>query len=601
MGSYECCSPNLDCWVFALQALLERARGYTIIRSSGIERWMGRREGLGLKNVALFDFCPNNISTPIMASPLLSWTTLLYVCISYVAFNYIRSIITSRQFKAFELRNKSARPVFSPAKLPWGLDRVYAVVQGTRKGLDLFDDFLIPRFEALKTFTFEGIGIFSQSVITTAEPKNVQAAFATNFKDFATGPTRAGQFGALLGHKGIFTQDGEKWAKGRKMVRPVFKRERVNNLKETGRASEILIDVLPISEDGKWTEVVDLLPYFYRFTLDTSTGFLFGKSVKSQSAAAGRVAEKDSGDLGDIAAGEDFSEAFMVAQEWLSYRVRVQGLYFLVDGMRWRRAVKTVRSFVNHYVQQALEQDETRVDKKMDEEEESGELNLLSELVKETRDPIELRDQILGVLLAGRDTTAVLLSWTFAELATHPKFYSDLRSSILDTFGSDETKPLTFASLKSHHPIQNLLNEVLRLHPVVPINNRICINNTILPVGGGEDGTQPIAIQKGSLVNFIIYQMHRRKDIWGADADDFKPERWVGRKIGWDFVPFSGGARVCLGQQYALTEASYLLVRLVQTFDRVEFAEKGKGTLKKGFGLTMFPAEGCKVRLRKAV
>lgn len=71
--------------------------------------------------------------------------------------------------------------------------------------------------------------------------------------------------------------------------------------------------------------------------------------------------------------------------------------------------------------------------------------------------------------------------------------------------------------------------------------------------------------------------------------------------MGWEFVPFSGGARICLGQQYALTEASYLLVRLVQRFDRIEFAGEAEGgRLKKGFGLTMFPADGVKVRLRRA-
>ncbi|QDS68190.1 hypothetical protein FKW77_010513 [Venturia effusa] len=535
-----------------------------------------------------------------MAFSLLSWTALFFASIACFVFNYLRSVVAARQFQAFERENGSSRPVFSSAKLPWSLDRVYAVVKASRDGLDLFDDLLIPRFRQLRTWTFEGFAIFNQPYITTAEPRNVQAAFATSFKDFATGPTRAGQFGALLGHKGIFTQDGEKWARGRKMVRPVFKRERVNDLGETGRASEILIDLLPMSEDGVWTRTVDLMPYFYRFTLDTATGFLFGKSVESQSAAAGTAAAKGSEDLGDIAAGQEFADAFMVAQEWLSYRIRLQGLYFLVDGLKWRRAVKTVRSFVNRYVKQALEQETERVDEKMGEVE-SEDYNFLSELVKETRDPVELRDQILGVLLAGRDSTAALLSWTFLELAARPQLYADLRSSILDTFGSDRQQPLTFATLKAHHPIQNLLNEVLRLHPVVPLNNRICINNTILPIGGGPSGTEPIAVKKGTLVNFVIYLMHRRKDIWGEDADEFRPERWEGRKTGWEFVPFSGGARICLGQQYALTEAAYLLVRLVQCFDKVDFERIADGErMKKGFGLTMSPLNGCKVRLRRA-
>jgi cytochrome P450 len=64
--------------------------------------------------------------------------------------------------------------------------------------------------------------------------------------------------------------------------------------------------------------------------------------------------------------------------------------------------------------------------------------------------------------------------------------------------------------------------------------------------------------------------MHRRKDLWGEDADEFNPARWEGRKTGWEFLPFNGGPRVCLGQQFALTEAGYVITRLLQKFDRCE-------------------------------
>jgi len=70
-----------------------------------------------------------------------------------------------------------------------------------------------------------------------------------------------------------------------------------------------------------------------------------------------------------------------------------------------------------------------------------------------------------------------------------------------------------------------------------------------LPVGGGEDGTEPVAVKKGQVVAFCVYGMHRRKDIWGDDADQFKPERWDGRKMDWSYLPFSGGPRICLGRE----------------------------------------------------
>jgi len=66
----------------------------------------------------------------------------------------------------------------------------------------------------------------------------------------------------------------------------------------------------------------------------------------------------------------------------------------------------------------------------------------------------------------------------------------------------------------------------LRLHPIVPINTRIAIVDTILPLGGGADGKSPVFVPAGTLVGYQIYVMQRRKDIYGEDADEFRPERW---------------------------------------------------------------------------
>jgi cytochrome P450 len=64
--------------------------------------------------------------------------------------------------------------------------------------------------------------------------------------------------------------------------------------------------------------------------------------------------------------------------------------------------------------------------------------------------------------------------------------------------------------------------------------------------------------------------MHRRKDFYGEDADEFKPERWEHLRPGWEYLPFNGGPRICLGQQFALMEASYATIRLMQRFPRCE-------------------------------
>lgn len=64
--------------------------------------------------------------------------------------------------------------------------------------------------------------------------------------------------------------------------------------------------------------------------------------------------------------------------------------------------------------------------------------------------------------------------------------------------------------------------------------------------------------------------MHRREYLWGEDAHEFKPERWQKRRPGWEYLPFNGGPRICLGQQCALTEAGYVIVRMLQKYGQIE-------------------------------
>lgn len=201
-------------------------------------------------------------------------------------------------------------------------------------------------------------------------------------------------------------------------------------------------------------------------------------------------------------------------------------------------------------------------------------------------------------MVAGRDTTASLLCWVFIELSRRPEIFKKLRQDILDTFGTDATR-VNFASLKSCRYLQYVLYEVLRLWPTVPANSRLAARDTTIPVGGGPNKDQPVAIRKGTTMFFSVYVMHRREQLWGEDANEFRPERWEGRKVDWSFLPFLGGPRVCLGQQYALTEAGYLTVRMLQKYDAMEYAGP-PGKLKKGLGLTMTPLHGAKLRMRLA-
>lgn len=95
-------------------------------------------------------------------------------------------------------------------------------------------------------------------------------------------------------------------------------------------------------------------------------------------------------------------------------------------------------------------------------------------------------------------------------------------------------------------------NVALRLYPPIPINIRFTKRTTCLPRGGGPDGRSPILIKRGLGVGFVPYYLHRRKDIYGEDAREYRPERWEDPKLaelGSAYVPFHGGPRLCLGSK----------------------------------------------------
>ena len=88
--------------------------------------------------------------------------------------------------------------------------------------------------------------------------------------------------------------------------------------------------------------------------------------------------------------------------------------------------------------------------------------------------------------------------------------------------------------------------------------------------------------------------MHRRKDLYGPDAEEYHPERWENMRPGWEFLPFNGGPRICLGQQLALAEAGYVTVRLMQQFKGGVVPRDDKAWMEF-LQLTCGIWQGCKV------
>lgn len=145
---------------------------------------------------------------------------------------------------------------------------------------------------------------------------------------------------------------------------------------------------------------------------------------------------------------------------------------------------------------------------------------------------------------------------------------------------------------------------MLRLYPSVPVNSRAAVRTTVLPVGGGRDGKSPILVRQGEAVGYCVYAMHRRKDIYGQDASEFRPERWEDdalKDVGWGYLPFNGGPRLCLGQEFAQLEASYAIARIVQTFPKIDVPEAEPdvplGEERQTLTLVVSSTDGCRVVL----
>jgi len=199
----------------------------------------------------------------------------------------------------------------------------------------------------------------------------------------------------------------------------------------------------------------------------------------------------------------------------------------------------------------------------------------LHALAKFTRSPKKIRDEVVNLLFASRDTTAVTLMWLFYELAAKPASVLRLRNEIISAVGIDRLP--TPHDLKNMKFLHQVVNETLRLHPAVPINIRYAVRDTIVYTTSGKVKGRPISVCKGDAVAFSALAMQRRDDIYPPvspsfpPADVFAPERWDSwTPRPWTYIPFNGGPRICVGQQFALMEIWYTVTRLLQKFEYIE-------------------------------
>lgn len=223
---------------------------------------------------------------------------------------------------------------------------------------------------------------------------------------------------------------------------------------------------------------------------------------------------------------------------------------------QFNKAMKTIQQFIAPYIEQALSLPREELDKLSHPDKT---FTFLHAIARSTRDKKLIQDQLIAVLLAGRDTTAATLSWAFYEMARQPDVVKKVRAEVLSTVGP--SRHPSYEDLKNMPYLAHCISETLRLYPAVPFNIRQALADTSLP---GRSGQPDIAVLKNDMVAYSTMGMQRRRDLYPpagpglASPGIFSPERWAAwSPRPWHYVPFNGGPRICVGQNFAMTEMAY--------------------------------------------
>jgi cytochrome P450 len=254
----------------------------------------------------------------------------------------------------------------------------------------------------------------------------------------------------IFGH-GIFTTDGKEWEASRALLRPNFARNQIADIETFEHHVSAMISWIP--KDGS---TVDLQELFFMLTLDSATEFLFGKST---SVLQGGVANEK---------GVEFGEAFTYATARMSLQTRLGKLAVILPDKKFKDSVTLIHEYVQNYVQKALHKKNLTL-------ETPGEANsrryvFLEELAKTGYSEKKIQDELLNILLAGRDTTAGLLSYLFHYLACRPDVFDKLRAEVM-ALGNDEP---TFEDMKGMKYLQYCRNipQLLLIFRSLPLHVR---------------------------------------------------------------------------------------------------------------------------------
>jgi cytochrome P450 len=376
------------------------------------------------------------------------------------------------------------------------------------------------------------LGRFHWYVLT--HPDDVEHVLRTHGRNYVKPPRLSAQFALLLG-QGLLTAEGAHWLRQRRLAQPAFHRPRLLALGRT------MTDAAEETA-GRWEEParngapLDVATEMSQLALRIVGRALFSTDVSGQTEAVG--------------------SALATALNFVEYRIRhpfaLPVSLPLPRNVRFQRAKRAFDEIVYGMIE---ERRRTTQD--------TGDLlsMLLAARDEETGEGMsdeQVRDESLTILLAGHETTAVALSWTWYELSRHPEVEARLHAELDRVLGG---RTPTVEDLQRLPYTRMVLDESLRLYPPAWGMARQSREEDELPSGYRLPADTPL-----SLVQYIT---HRHPDYW-EEPDRFAPERFEpARSAGrppFAYFPFGGGQRQCIGSNFALMEAQLVLATLAQRY-----------------------------------
>jgi len=251
-----------------------------------------------------------------------------------------------------------------------------------------------------------------------------------------------------------------------------------------------------------------------------------------------------------------FAHGFDFVQEKTAKRGLIHPLWKYLPSAKFDEQL----SQVDNFMKEIVENRKTEIKNGMDV---SGRVDLLSNFISQKKedgspkfDDKYLLDVLKNFLIAGRDTTAVALTWALYLISQHPEVEKKLLAEISNVI--DKDGGITYENQSQLKYMKQVIDETLRLYPSVPRGSRQAVKDDILPSG--------FPIPAGTDVGYSSYAMHRLPEYF-KDPLTFNPDRWVTDTIKpFSFVPFHGGPRICLGQNMAYQEIKVALATVLSKF-----------------------------------